>query len=61
MYCFVTLKYLQVLHTYPKWVKKTAEILLKIINNESIDSLDKTHIIEGKIIIRDSSRKNNIN
>ena len=21
MYCFVTLKYLQVLHTYPKWVK----------------------------------------
>ena len=41
--------------------KKAAEILLQKINNESIDSLDKTHIIDGKIIIRDSSRKNNIN
>ncbi|MGY8765595.1 MAG: LacI family DNA-binding transcriptional regulator [Nitrospinaceae bacterium] len=41
--------------------KKAAEILLQKINNESIDSLDKTHIIEGKLIIRDSSRKNNIN
>jgi DNA-binding LacI/PurR family transcriptional regulator len=41
--------------------KKAAEILLQKINNESIDSLDKTHIIEGELIIRDSSRKNNIN
>ena len=41
--------------------KKAAEILLKIINNESIDSLDKIHIIQGKLIIRVSSRKNNIN
>jgi LacI family transcriptional regulator len=41
--------------------KKAAEILLQKINNESIDSLDKTHIIVGKLIIRDSSRKNNIN
>jgi len=41
--------------------KKAAEILLQKINNESIDSLDKTHIIEGELIIRGSSRKNNIN
>ena len=41
--------------------KKAAEILLQKINNESINSLDKTHIIEGELIIRDSSRKNNIN
>jgi DNA-binding LacI/PurR family transcriptional regulator len=41
--------------------KKAAEILLQKINNEPIDSLDKTHIIEGELIIRDSSRKNNIN
>jgi DNA-binding LacI/PurR family transcriptional regulator len=44
-----------------KMGRKAAKILLQKINNESIDSLDKTHIIEGKLIIRDSSRKNNIN
>ena len=44
-----------------KMGRKAAKILLQKINNESIDSLDKTHIIDGKIIIRDSSRKNNIN
>ncbi|MBT7519764.1 MAG: LacI family DNA-binding transcriptional regulator [Candidatus Marinimicrobia bacterium] len=44
-----------------KMGRKAAKILLQKINNESIDSLDKIHIIEGKLIIRDSSRKNNIN
>ena len=44
-----------------KMGRKAAKILLQKINNESIDSLDKTHIIEGELIIRDSSRKNNIN
>ena len=44
-----------------KMGRKAAKILLQKINNEPIDSLDKTHIIEGKLIIRDSSRKNNIN
>ena len=44
-----------------KMGRKAAKILLQKINNESIDSLDKTHIIESKLIIRDSSRKNNIN
>jgi DNA-binding LacI/PurR family transcriptional regulator len=37
--------------------RKAAKILLQKINNELIDSLDKTHIIEGKLIIRDSSKK----
>ena len=41
--------------------KKAAEILLKKINNESSASLNQTHIVQGKLIIRDSSRKNNIN
>ena len=40
-----------------KMGRKAAEILLQQINNESIDSLDKTHIIDGKLIIRDSSKK----
>ena len=44
-----------------KMGRKAAKILLQKINNESIDSLDKTHIVQGKLIIRDSSRKNNIN
>ncbi|MBT5225958.1 MAG: LacI family DNA-binding transcriptional regulator [Candidatus Marinimicrobia bacterium] len=43
-----------------KMGRKAAKILLQKINNESIDSLDKIHIIEGKLIIRDSSRKNNL-
>ena len=37
--------------------RKAAEILLQKINNESSDSLNQTHIIEGKLIIRESSRK----
>ena len=41
-----------------KMGRKAAKILLQKINNESIDSLNKTHIVEGKLIIRDSSRKN---
>ena len=40
-----------------KMGRKAANILLKKINNESIDSLNKIHIVEGKLIIRDSSRK----
>ena len=40
-----------------KMGRKAAKILLQKINNELIDSLDKTHIIEGKLIIRDSSKK----
>jgi LacI family transcriptional regulator len=40
-----------------KMGRKAAKILLQKINNESIDSLNKTHIVEGKLIIRDSSRK----
>ena len=40
-----------------KMGRKAAKILLQKINNESIDSLDKTHIIDGKLIIRDSSKK----
>jgi len=44
-----------------KMGRKAAEILMKKINKESIDSSNKTHIVEGKFIIRDSSRRNNIN
>jgi LacI family transcriptional regulator len=40
-----------------KMGRKAAKILLQKINNELIDSLDKTHIIEGNLIIRDSSKK----
>lgn len=40
-----------------KMGRKAAQILLQKINNESIDNLNKTHIVEGKLIIRDSSRK----
>ena len=36
---------------------KAAEILIKKINNKSSESSNKTHIIEGRLIIRDSSRK----
>ena len=36
---------------------KAAEILIKKINNKSSESSNETHIIEGKLIIRDSSRK----
>ena len=43
-------------HGY-KMGKKSAKILLQKINNELIDNLDKTHIIEGNLIIRDSSQK----
>ena len=36
---------------------KAAEILIKKINNKSSNRSNETHIIEGKLIIRDSSRK----
>jgi len=37
--------------------RTAAEILIRKIENESSDSLNKTHIIEGKLLIRESSRK----
>ena len=40
-----------------KMGSKAAEILIKKINNKSSESSNETHIIEGKLIIRDSSRK----
>ena len=37
--------------------RKAADILIKKINNKSSDNLNQTHIINGELIIRESSRK----